>query len=466
MPSQTYADALDAQEMSGLSKFSNNVRDRFARLALLYLFLLAISTITLGIFVVAFVGSLKEDPLTNPTQIKIDQLNPANWGRAWQLGKAGADDPWLGGMLPSAELVFEVTYAAESEDLLEEPVIRVPEERADYISGGFSPDQTAIVIGQPRVVAEDNDISYIYTSGTLSEAKEGVSKTWQFRLKNQSQNHFAELPLTIQTPKQQVLIDSRLPASRIERRGRIDSWDNVAPGLLGYVFGNYVRVVKDAKSLSSGKSLFVSWTLNSTFIAVFKVLLTLAIACTGGYALARFKFPGARAIFFLMLLSMMVPGQVLFISNYLVFRDIGLLNTPWAVIAAVVASGQVLIMKQFFESIPKEVEEAAIVDGAKPFRIMWSIFLPMSKPAIASVVILGFQGAWNDFFWPLVVLTSPSESYTLPVGLLSLRNAYGVTGDWGLILAGSFLSTIPVLLIFMFFQRYFVENDSSSAVKG
>lgn len=88
------------------------------------------------------------------------------------------------------------------------------------------------------------------------------------------------------------------------------------------------------------------------------------------------------------------------------------------------------------------------------------------EAAILSVTILGFQGAWNDFFWPLVVINSPADAFTLPVGLLSLRNAYGVAGDWNLILAGAFLSTIPVLIVFMVFQRYFVGNDISSAVKG
>lgn len=210
----------------------------------------------------------------------------------------------------------------------------------------------------------------------------------------------------------------------------------------------------------------MSWTINSFVIAFGKVLLTLFFACTAGYALARLKFTGARAVFAFMLLSMMIPGQVTFISNYLIYRDIGLLNTPWAVITAIVASGQVLIMKQFFESIPKELEEAAIVDGASPAVILWRVFMPLAKPAIMSVTILGFQGAWNDFFWPLVVINSPVDAYTLPVGLLSLRNAYGVAGDWNLILAGAFLSTIPVLLVFIIFQRYFVGNDISSAVKG
>ena len=131
-----------------------------------------------------------------------------------------------------------------------------------------------------------------------------------------------------------------------------------------------------------------------------------------------------------------------------------------------VASAQVLIMKQFFDTVPKELEEAAQVDGATPPQILWHVFLPLAKPALASISILAFQGAWNDFFWPLVVLTSPAEAYTLPVGLLSLRNAYGVAGDWNLLLAGSFLSMLPVLLVFIVFQRYFVNSQVASAVKG
>jgi len=167
-----------------------------------------------------------------------------------------------------------------------------------------------------------------------------------------------------------------------------------------------------------------------------------------------------------MIFSMTIPGQVTFISNYEIFNALGILNTPWAVITMLVASGQVLIMKQFFEKFPRELEEAAIVDGASPLAILVHVFLPLAKPALASIIILGFQGAWNDFFWPMVVLTSPADVYTLPVGLLSLRNAYGVAGDWSLILAGSFLTTIPVLVVFIIFQRHFTGNNIGSAVKG
>lgn len=447
---------------------SRTVSRRIAGLVLLYGALLAVATITLGVFVIAFVASLKEDALSNPTELRIAQLDPTNWWRAQKLGSEGGDDPWLGGLKSGAEMTFTVTYAAVDGETMVEPSVRVPHERVTAIDGSsYTFGAHHFRVTTPELIDTGSNVSFVETSGTKRTPRVGDSKTWRFVVTyNNPETDAAGLPLDILVRKGQVLIDSNLPPNRIERRGRIASWDNLTPGVLGFVFGNYVRVLEDARSTSSGRSLFLSWTFNSAYIAVLKVLLTLIIACCGGYALARFRFPGSRIIFFTMLLSMMVPGQVLFISNYLVFRTLGLMNTPWAVITAIVASGQVLIMKQFFEGIPREVEEAAIVDGAGPLRTMWHIFLPMSKPAIASVVILGFQGAWNDFFWPLVVLTSPSEAYTLPVGLLSMRNAYGEAGDWGLILAGSFLSTIPVLIIFIFFQRYFVENDSSSAVKG
>ena len=442
-------------------------RRAIARLAWLYAFLLVISTITLGVFVVAFIASLKDDALREPTKLSIEQLRPANWASAWRLGAQGGHSALLGGIEPGARLTLTFTYANTDSSELREPVINLPRLRR-LDSDEHHSLHSDIRIGTPIQIGGDvEEVSYDEVSGTLVTPRVGVSRTWQVAIEHAgTERVYDRLPLVVEAPKGQVLINSDLPPARIERRGRVSSWDNIVPGAAGYVFSNYVRVIDDSRSLDTGESLFLIWTGSSFFIAILKVLLTLIIACTGGYALARFQFPGSRLLMMALLLSLMIPGQVLFISNYLIYRDIGLLNTPWAVITAVVASAQVLIMKQFFESIPREVEEAAIVDGASPAAILTRIFLPMSMPAVASVTILGFQGAWNDFFWPLVVLTSPAEAYTLPVGLLSMRNAYGIAGDWGLILAGSFLSVIPVLIIFILFQRYFVESDTSSAVKG
>ncbi|CAE6967005.1 ABC transmembrane type-1 domain-containing protein [Vibrio owensii] len=461
-------DAKPMASMEEISKFQ--ARRRWAKVAWVYSALLLVATVMLGTFVVAFLASLKDDPLEQPFKFNFAQVQPSNWGAAYQLGKEGNDAPMFGGFAPGAEVNFTVTYAVEDGKALATPEIEVPRRRpgtgmAAAIVTDFAADYAQV--SEPVLVDTNDNVTFVEKRGRRELTKQGHSQTWAFSIKYQGQGpEIATLPLTVEAPRGQVLIDSTLAPSKMERRGRVAAWDNAAPGVIGYVFKSYVRVYTESVSLDTGKSLFMSWTINSFFIAIGKVILTLFFACTAGYALARLKFTGARAVFAFMLFSMMIPGQVTFISNYLIYKDIGLLNTPWAVITAVVASGQVLIMKQFFENIPKELEEAAIVDGASPAVILWKVFMPLAKPAILSVTILGFQGAWNDFFWPLVVINSPADAFTLPVGLLSLRNAYGVAGDWNLILAGAFLSTIPVLIVFMVFQRYFVGNDISSAVKG
>ncbi|MBC7004822.1 carbohydrate ABC transporter permease [Photobacterium sp. BZF1] len=457
-----------AVSMEQISKF--HARRRWAKVAWVYGSLMMIATVMLGTFVVAFMASLKDDPLEQPFKFNFAQVQPANWSAAYQLGNDGNNAPWFGGFAPGADITFQVTYAVEAGDELAIPVIEVPRRRpgtgmAAAITTEFAADYA--VVSEPKLIGEASDVTFVEQRGKREITRQGNSATWEFTVRYEGDGPVVDtLPLNITAPRGQVLVDSTLSPNRMERRGRVAAWDNLAPGVIGYVFKSYVRVYTESVSLETGKSLFMSWTMNSFFIAFGKVLLTLFFACTAGYALARLKFTGARFVFAFMLLSMMVPGQVTFISNYLIYRDIGLLNTPWAVITAIVASGQVLIMKQFFESVPKELEEAAIVDGANPATILFRIFMPLAKPAIMSVTILGFQGAWNDFFWPLVVINSPTDAYTLPVGLLSLRNAYGVAGDWNLILAGAFLSTIPVLIVFIIFQRYFVGNDISSAVKG
>lgn len=442
----------------------------WAKKAWIYLSLLFLASLMLGVFVVAFTASLKNDALSDPLDFELAQLQPKNWLAAGSLGLQGGDGLLMGGFAPGARLRFQVTYALPGDQEFTEPDIRIPRRKpgsgmAAVAYPHYAADY-AKVTGVRRI-GEDKGVHYVQRLGTKRIPRQGKSVTWEFYIDYLGEGpRVTHLPLDITTPREQVLIDSSLPPSRFERRDRVASWVNVSPGVIGYVFRNYVRVWKETVSLETGESLFLKWTVNSFLIAIGKTLLTLILACTAGYALARTHFVGNRLVFLLMVFSMTLPMQVTFISNYEIFNYLGLLNTPWAVIAMVIASAQVLIMKQFFENFPKELEEAAVVDGASHFTILWRIFIPLAKPAMASVAIMGFQGAWNDFFWPLVVLTTPPDAYTLPVGLLSLRNSYGVAGDWSLILAGSFLSTLPVLIIFILFQRYFVGNNLSSAVKG
>jgi len=445
-------------------------RRRWAKAAWVYSALLLIATITLGTFLIAFMASLKDNALSEPTNFNFAQVRPSNWVSSMQLGLGGNQAPFFGGFSPGAELTFSVTYAVTNDQTFSIPVIKIPRRRpgtgmAATLTTDFAADYA--LVSEPKIIERNDNVSYIFKRGIKNESKQGKSVTWQFSIRYLGDGPVIDtVPLDITTPREQVLINSSLDPSRFERRGRVASWVNVSPGVIGYVFRSYVRVWNESVSLETGKSMFLSWTYNSFIIALAKVLLTVFIACSAGYALARMNFSGVRSIFLLMIFSMTIPGQVTFISNYEIFNKLGLLNTPWAVITMLVASGQVLIMKQFFEKFPKELEEAALVDGASPIAILWHVFLPLAKPALASIIILGFQGAWNDFFWPMVVLTSPADIYTLPVGLLSLRNAYGVAGDWSLILAGSFLTTIPVLIVFIIFQKHFTGNNIGTAVKG
>jgi len=445
-------------------------RRRLAKTAWVYSALLLIAITTLGTFAIAFMASLKDNALSEPTNFNFGQVRPSNWVGALNLGLAGNNAPLFGGFAPGADISFEITYAVSDDDSFATPVIKIPRRRpgtgmAAALTTNYAADYA--IVTSPVLIEQQDNVNYTLKRGVKKDFLKGKSATWRFSVKYQGEGPVIDtLPLDITTPRSQMLIDSTLDPSRFERRGRVASWVNMSPGLIGYVFRSYVRVWNESVSLETGQSLFLSWTSNSFFIALAKVLLTVVIACTAGYAMARMSFIGARFLFLLMIFSMTIPGQVTFISNYEIFNALGILNTPWAVITMLVASGQVLIMKQFFEKFPRELEEAAIVDGASPLAILVHVFLPLAKPALASIIILGFQGAWNDFFWPMVVLTSPADVYTLPVGLLSLRNAYGVAGDWSLILAGSFLTTIPVLVVFIIFQRHFTGNNIGSAVKG
>lgn len=332
-------DQYDAKPLVSIEEISKfQARRRWAKVAWVYSALLLVTTVMLGTFVVAFLASLKDNPLEQPFTFSFAQVQPSNWHAAYQLGKEGNDAPFFGGFGPGAEVNFSVTYAAEEGKTLATPVIEVPRRRpgtgmAAAIVKDFASDYA--VVSEPILVNTKDNVTFVEKRGRREISKKGHSQTWNFTIRYHGDGpEVATLPLTVEVPRGQVLIDSTLSPSKMERRGRVAAWDNAAPGMIGYVFKSYVRVYTESVSLETGNSLFMSWTINSFFIAIGKVLLTLFFACTAGYALARLKFTGARAVFAFMLFSMMIPGQVTFISNYLIYKDIGLLNTPWAVITA------------------------------------------------------------------------------------------------------------------------------------
>lgn len=208
---------------------------------------------------------------------------------------------------------------------------------------------------------------------------------------------------------------------------------------------------------------FARWLLNSVVIAVASVVLTVVINLSAGYAFAKLRFPFRNVLFLLILSTLMVPVQVIMIPQFQIVIDLGLLNNTWGVVLPRLAEAFGLFMaRQFFMSFPDELLEAARVDGAGHLRTFWKIVLPLSKPLIAVLVIFTFMWRWNEFVWPLIVLTD-SSSYTLPVGLQFLIGQFST--DFGPLLAMSFLSILPVLLVFAAFQGYFVEGVARTGIK-
>lgn len=237
------------------------------------------------------------------------------------------------------------------------------------------------------------------------------------------------------------------------------------------IAANPSRLIPETFTLEGYQRLFTfdigRWTFNSAFVAVSITLGNLLFASLAGYALARIPFPGSRLAFLGILGTMMIPGIVLIIPMFIVLKTLGMINTyQGLIIPKLTAAFGIFLMKQFFESVPKELEEAARMDGANAFQTFFRVVLPTARPALVALIIFSFQGAWNDFMHPLIVVTTAKQLWTLPLGLALLRGGMGQNLLWNSLLAGSMLTTLPMAIIFFIFQRYFIEGISYSGIKG
>lgn len=216
-------------------------------------------------------------------------------------------------------------------------------------------------------------------------------------------------------------------------------------------------------NLGSGGT-FPRWLFNTAFISIIVGVLQVFLSTLAGYAFARLRFRGKSFLFNYMLSSMMLPAVVLLVPKYVLLSKIHLVNTYWALIlpAAVDAAG-VFMMTQYLKSVPRELEEAAMVDGATYFRVFYSVVIPLSRPALLTLFIVKFQGMWNNFLDALLYLTSVSK-WTLNVALMTFQQQY--KAQWNLTLVGAMFNAIPILAIFFVFSRYYVESVSHSGLKG
>ncbi len=206
------------------------------------------------------------------------------------------------------------------------------------------------------------------------------------------------------------------------------------------------------------------WFANSMVAAVCNAALVVATAALAAYPLARMQFRGKNIVFGLIIATLFVPPVILTIPNYLIVGQLRWLDTLLAVIVPTAASAfGVFFLRQFFLSLPKELEEAALLDGANRFQTFFRVILPLSKPALVTLALLAFLTNWNDFLWPVYVLFSP-ESQTLPAGLSTLQSANSVRYD--ILMAGAVIASLPVLVLFVVAQRFIIEGVSRSGIKG
>lgn len=217
-------------------------------------------------------------------------------------------------------------------------------------------------------------------------------------------------------------------------------------------------------AIAAGGGRFLRWLFNTALLSVVRAFLQLIFCSMAAYAFARLKFPGKGFIFGFMLASMMLPGAVTLIPSYILIAKLGWINMFYSLVfpGIVVAFG-IFLLTQFLKAVPRDLEEAALMDGASYFQIYKDVILPLARPALLTLFILQFQAMWNDYLAPLLYLNSP-DMYVLNVALEVFKQQY--VSQMNLVLVGAMVNAVPVLILFFFFSRYYIEGVSYAGVKG
>ena len=241
--------------------------------------------------------------------------------------------------------------------------------------------------------------------------------------------------------------------SNVESVSATPTWIPREPTTEGYRF-----------MFSAAQTPVLRWFLNSLLAAAGQAVLIVVVASMAAYALARMEFRGRKVLTVMILATLFIPPVSLLIPNYVIISELGWLDSLQAVIVPGAAGAfGVFFLRQFFISLPHELEEAALLDGANRFQIFYKVILPLSRPALATLALLSFLTNWNDFLWPLYVLFSP-ERLTLQPGLSTLQSAF--TTNYATIMVGGVIASVPVLIMYVIAQRFVIEGVSRSGLKG
>jgi multiple sugar transport system permease protein len=211
---------------------------------------------------------------------------------------------------------------------------------------------------------------------------------------------------------------------------------------------------------------FGRYFLNSVIVALATTFAAVLLSAMMAYAFARFVFPGRALLFGLVLVGLMVPTMMLLVPQFLLAKQLVLLNSLWGLVVFYTGGNLALntfLLRSFFADIPRELEEAMVVDGAGPWKRFWRLVLPLSRPALATVAIFTFLGSWDEFVWALTIINDPNKR-TLPIAIALFQGQHATS--WGLVFAASAIAVLPVIAVFAIFQRQFVSGLASGAVKG
>jgi multiple sugar transport system permease protein len=213
-----------------------------------------------------------------------------------------------------------------------------------------------------------------------------------------------------------------------------------------------------------GNALFPTWFVNSTIVALTAVVSNLVFCSLAGYAFARMRFRGSTVVFVALMATLVVPFQLTMIPTFLIMRELHLINTLGALIVPwLVTPFGVFLLRQFFLSLPAEIEEAARIDGCSRLKVLVTIVLPLARPALSTLAVLTFLSVWNDLSWPIIAISSESH-FTLQLGLTTFQGQHRT--QWSAVMAGNVITVAPVLAAFLVAQRTFIQSLTSSAIKG
>jgi multiple sugar transport system permease protein len=222
--------------------------------------------------------------------------------------------------------------------------------------------------------------------------------------------------------------------------------------------------LENFERLLGGTRLYSNWMANSLIVAFSVTAWHIVFDTLAGYAFAKKRFPLRNVMFWMILSTLMIPIHVTFIPLYVVNLNLGLIDSLWALILPGTASAfGIFLMRQYIQTLPSELEDAARIDGAGELRVFWNVILPLSSPAVAALAIFTFVRQWNDFLWPLIALNKP-QNYTLTVGVANMQGEFMT--DWGVIFSGAALAALPMIIFFLIFQKYFLEGVRMGAIKG